>query len=59
MRCCILVFHSLAAPYERNLSVIIRLGAMPCFFNRLISRRLAALVFQRFWTISCPAQSFG
>jgi hypothetical protein len=43
---------ALAAPYERNLSVIMRLSAVPSFFNRLINGRLAALVFRRFCTIS-------
>lgn len=34
----------LAAPYERSLSVTIRLGGMPAFFSSLISSRLAAFV---------------
>ena len=29
-----------------------RLGATPCFFNSRVSKRFAALVLRRFWTIS-------
>src|SRR5690606_27159151 len=37
----------LAAPSERNLSVIIRFGAIPCFFRSRVNNRLAALVLRR------------
>ncbi len=37
----------LAAPYERSLSVMIRLGGMPAFFSKLMSSRLAAFVSRR------------
>jgi len=42
----------LTAAYEGSLSVRIRLGAMPCCFINRVSRRLAALVSRRLWTIS-------
>lgn len=38
----------LAALYEGSLSVMMRLGAMPCFFISRVSKRLAALVLRRF-----------
>jgi hypothetical protein len=37
----------LAAPYERSLSVMIRLGGMPCFFSSLMSNHLTAFVSRR------------
>jgi hypothetical protein len=42
----------LAAPYERSLSVMMRFGVSPSFFSSLRSKRLAALVSRRPWTIS-------
>jgi hypothetical protein len=44
--------YRFAAPYDRSLSVMMRFGASPCFFRSRISKRLAALVFRRVWTIS-------
>ena len=40
-----------AAPYERSLSVAIRLDSRPSFFNSLTNKRLATLVSRRAWTI--------
>ena len=37
---------------EAGLSVIIRRGGQPCFVRRRLSKRLAALVLRRVWTIS-------
>ena len=48
------VWHDLA-PGSRvgaSLSVIMRRGGQPCFFNSRVSKRLAALVLRRLWTIS-------
>jgi succinylarginine dihydrolase len=37
-----------AATWEPSLSVIIRFGATPCFFNSRVNNRLAALVLRQF-----------
>jgi hypothetical protein len=54
MRSMFDIRHDLAlcCSIHRSLSVIIRLGAMPCFFSSRVSKRFAALVLRRFWTIS-------